>query len=426
MPRLQEEGSGPVHGFWMSTVGSARPTETGTVHQPTGLDLAMKLHYIKAVYIYSAEMTRDLTVMHVKETFFTVFDQISWITGRLRRRDSGRPFIKCNDCGTRVVESQCDLTVDEWLCVPDRSVDESLVYHQPVGPELAYSPLIYIQMTRYKCGGLALGLSWAHIMGDPFSLSHIFSLWTRALAGEVIYCPQTSGSRRGFPKPNSTGKEPNSIKQVDPVGDLWVAPNKTKMTTYSFKVTVNDIKTNFPAKGFEFEILSGILWKCIAKARGDSELVTITIVRSDPNELKPRAVRNCQMISSVHVDFSVAEADLEEIVKSIGEATDERFWIDEIGERDDGVLDFVVYGAELTFVDLTQVDFYEAKIRETSPVSVYCNVQGIGDEGAVVILPAAKEGERVVTVTLPEAEMDKVKCELKKCGLITPLVNGGG
>lgn len=146
MPRLQEEGSGPVHGFWMSTVGSARPTETGTVHQPTGLDLAMKLHYIKSVYIYSAETTRDLTVMHVKETFFTVLDQISWITGRLRRRDSGRPFIKCNDCGTRVVESQCDLTVDEWLCAPDRSVDESLVYHQPIGPELAYSPLIYIQV----------------------------------------------------------------------------------------------------------------------------------------------------------------------------------------------------------------------------------------------------------------------------------------
>lgn len=132
--------------LWMSTVGSARPTETGTVHEPTGLDLAMKLHYIKAVYIYSAETARDVTVMHVKETFFTVFDQISWITGRLRRRDSRRPFIKCNDCGARFVESQCDLTVDEWLRVPDRSVDGSLVYHIPVGPELAYSPLIYIKV----------------------------------------------------------------------------------------------------------------------------------------------------------------------------------------------------------------------------------------------------------------------------------------
>ncbi|KAL0656006.1 hypothetical protein Bca4012_076590 [Brassica carinata] len=369
----------------MSTVGSARPTETGTVHQPTGLDLAMKLHYIKSVYIYSAETTRDLTVMHVKETFFTVLDQISWITGRLRRRDSGRPFIKCNDCGTRVVESQCDLTVDEWLCAPDRSVDESLVYHQPIGPELAYSPLIYIQMTRFKCGGLAIGFSWAHIIGDPHSLSHFFNLWTRALAGEQIYFPKTSDLERCFQNPNSTGKEPVSIKRVDPVGDLWVAPTKS---------------------------------------RGEPEPVTITIIRSDPNGLKPRVVRNSQMISSVHVDFSVAEAKLEEIVKAIGKATDERSEINKIGESDDGALDFVVYGAKLTFVDMSEVGFYDAKVKDTSPRSVYCNVQGIGDDGEVVVLPAAVEEEMVVTVTLPEDEIEKVKWELKKCGLIKALING--
>lgn len=40
----------------------------------------------------------------------------------------------------------------------------------------------------------------------------------------------------------------------------------------------------------------------------------------------------------------------------------------------------------------------------------YCNVQGIGDDGAVVVLPAAKVEKRVVTVTLPDDEMEKVKC----------------
>ncbi|ESQ37267.1 hypothetical protein EUTSA_v10002536mg [Eutrema salsugineum] len=428
MGRLQEEGSGPVHGFRLSTVSASRPTETDTTQELTGLDLALKLHYLKAVYIYSAETARDLTVTHVKGPLFTVFDQIPWITGRFRRHDSGRPFIKCNDCGTRFVESHCDLTVEEWLRVPNRSVDESLVYHQPVGPELAYSPLVYIQMTRFKCGGLAFGLSWAHIMGDPFSLSHFFNLWTRALAGEEIYSPKTSDLERGFLNPNSTGKEPDSIKRVDPVGDLWVAPSNNKMTTYSFNVTVHEIQPHFPANGDKqippFEILSGIIWKCIAKARRESEPVTITIIRSDPNGLKPRAVRNSQMISSVRVGFSVADANLEEIVKSIGEATDERSEIDAIGESDDGVSDLIVYGAKLTFVDLSEVDFYEAKVREASPESVYCNVQGIGDGGAVVVLPAAEVEERVVTVTLPDEEMEKVKWELKNCGLITALVNG--
>lgn len=91
-------------------------------------------------------------------------------------------------------------------------------------------------MTRFKCGGLAIGFSWAHIIGDPHSLSHFFNLWTRALAGEQIYFPKTSDLERCFQNPNSTGKEPVSIKRVDPVGDLWVAPSNSKMTTYSFNV----------------------------------------------------------------------------------------------------------------------------------------------------------------------------------------------
>ncbi|KAJ0254717.1 Protein ECERIFERUM 26-like [Hirschfeldia incana] len=424
MGRLQEEGSSPIHSFRLSSVSAFRPTETGMTHEPNGLDLAMKLHYLKVVYIYSAETARDLTVMHVKGSLFQLFVHIPWIIGRFRRHDSGRLFIKCNDCGTRFVESQCDLTVEEWLRVPDRSVDESLVYHQPVGPELAYSPLIYIQMTRFKCGGLAFGLSWAHIMGDLFSLSHFFNLWSRTLACEEISWPKPSNLQRGFPDPTSVDREPGSIKQVDPVGDLWVAPNNSRMTTYSFSVIITDIKSDFPANINEFEILSGIIWKCIAKAGGKPVPVAITIIRPDPNGLKHRAVRNAQMINSVHVDFSVAEASLEEIVKAIGGATDETFMINELGERDDGVLDFIVYGAKLTFVDMSEVDFYEAKVKEASPTSVYCNVQGIGDEGTVVVFPAAEEEERVVTVTLPEDEMEKVKGELKKCGLIKALSNG--
>lgn len=147
MGRAQEQGHGLIYNIRLSTVGATRATETGTTHEPTGLDLAMKLHYLKAVYIYSSETARDLTVTHVKEAMFVLFDQIAWTTGRFSRRDSGRPYIKCNDCGTRFVEGECSLTVEEWFGKPDRSVDEFLVYHQPIGPELAFSPLIYVQVT---------------------------------------------------------------------------------------------------------------------------------------------------------------------------------------------------------------------------------------------------------------------------------------
>ncbi|XP_019098110.1 PREDICTED: protein ECERIFERUM 26 [Camelina sativa] len=428
MGRSQEQGQGqgPIHSIRLSTVGAARPTETGTTHEPTGLDLAMKLHYLKAAYIYSPETARDLTVRHMKESMFMLFDQIAWTTGRFSRRDSGRPYIKCNDSGTRFVEGQCNLTVEEWLSQPDRSVDEFLVYHQPIGPELTISPLIYVQLTRFKCGGLGLGLSWANIIGDSSSLFYAFNLWTKAITGEKIHAPTPSKGDRSFQSPNPTVKDPVSIKRVDPVGDLWVTPNNKKMATYCFNLSVADqISPHFPANGGNsvpvFEIISGIIWKCIAKVRAEPEPVTVTIIKNDPNDLKPNnAIRNSQVISSVQVDFPVAEATVEELVRAMGEAMDERFGIEEIGGSCDGNLDFVVYGAKLTFVDLSGEDLYGARVMGKSPDSVYCNVEGVGEEGLVVIYVAAKSEERVVTVTLPEEEMERVKLEFKKCGLIAP------
>ncbi|KAJ0245523.1 Protein ECERIFERUM 26 [Hirschfeldia incana] len=424
MGRSQQkgQGQGPIYNMKLSSVGATRATETGTTHEPTGLDLAMKLHYLKAAYIYTPEMARDLSLTDVKEAMFKLFDQIAWTTGRLWRNSSGRPYIKCNDCGARFVEGECNFTVEEWLSKPDRSVDEFLVYHQPVGPELPFSPLIYVQMTRFKCGGLAFGLIWANIMGDSFSLLYVFNLWAKALSGEKIYAPETSTTDRRFLNPNPTAKVPESIKRVDPVGDLWITPNNKKMASYCFNLSVADqISPHFPANGDDqipaFEILAGIIWKSVAKVREDPEPLTVTIIRKDPNDLKPtRSIRNGQMISSAHVDFPVAEATVEELVRCIERATDERCGIEEIGES----MDFVVYGAKLTFVDLSEVDLYDAKVMGKSPESVYCNVEGVGEEGLVVVYAAAKPEERVVTMTLPEEEMERVKSEFKKCGLIAP------
>lgn len=277
-------------------------------------------------------------------------------------------------------------------------------------------------MIRFKCGGLGLGLSWANIIGDSFSLFYAFNLWAKLITGEKIHVPTLSKGDRRFQSPNPTVKDPDSIKRVNPVGDLWVTPNDKKMANYCFKIVVADqIQPHFPAKGADpipvFEITAGIIWKCIAKVREEPKPVTVTIIKKDPNDLKPNAIRNSQVISSVQVDFPVADATVEELVKAMREAKDERSGIEEIGESCYGNLDFVVYGAKLTFLDLSGEDLYEAKVMGKSPESVYCNVEGIGEEGLVVVYAAAKSEERMVTVTLPEEEIERVKLEFKKFGL---------
>ncbi|XP_039055427.1 protein ECERIFERUM 26-like [Hibiscus syriacus] len=215
-----------VYNIKLSSVGPGRVTGSDVVHDLTGLDLAMKLHHLKAVYLFTSHAAEGLNVKSIKEAMFYWCNDYFMTCGRIRRSEpSGRPYIKCNDCGIRFVEGVCDKTMDEWLEMEDDSRWNSLVYHRAIGPELTFSPLVYFQVTWFKCGGISLGISWAHLLGDAFSLSNFINNWGQCMAtleanGFPTVAPR---SLTGVPKP-----EPLSAKQANQVGDLWVIANNCK------------------------------------------------------------------------------------------------------------------------------------------------------------------------------------------------------
>ncbi|OMP11829.1 Transferase [Corchorus capsularis] len=138
-----------VYNIRLSSVGPARATGTDVILELSGLDLAMKLHYLKGVYFFSSEAVEGLTVMNIKEVMFYFFNDYYVTCGRVKRTESGRPYIKCNDCGVRFVEGLCDKTIDEWLEMADDSLQNLLVYHRAIGPELSFSPSVYLQVITF-------------------------------------------------------------------------------------------------------------------------------------------------------------------------------------------------------------------------------------------------------------------------------------
>uniref|UniRef100_A0A2P2L8L2 Transferase family protein n=1 Tax=Rhizophora mucronata TaxID=61149 RepID=A0A2P2L8L2_RHIMU len=138
-----------IYNIKLSSVVPCRITGSDVVSEPNGVDLAMKLHYLKGVYFFGSQESQDMTITRIKESMFHWLNDYYMVCGRFRRSDTGRPYIKCNDCGVRVVEAQCDKTVDEWLELKDRSLDHLLVYHLPIGPELTLSPPLYVQVTFF-------------------------------------------------------------------------------------------------------------------------------------------------------------------------------------------------------------------------------------------------------------------------------------
>ncbi|KAJ8449663.1 hypothetical protein Cgig2_001319 [Carnegiea gigantea] len=432
-----EKNEALIYGKRLSSVGPARVTGD-LMYEPSNMDLAMKLHYLRVVYLFEVEAMEVLTMPRFKEAIFEWLCYYYESCGRLRREDThGRPYIKCNDCGIRFVEVKSSKTLQEWLQLGDHSLQHRLlVPDHVVGPELAFSPLVFIQMTALKCGGLAVGLSWAHILGDAFSVAEFMNLCGQFLKGlEATYpanlnkSPPNNAHKPS--KPSSTlGSGPLSLKQVSPVGDHWTFPTPCDMATFSFHVTATQL-AQLSTKTGPFAALSAAVWRAIAKVRCGPEPNTITVVtRGVANgKAEDSLLRNNQVVSSVEAHFHVATAHIDDLAMLIhNEAQDERAQIEEVVGQNPGGSDFIIYGSNPTFVDIGGADFYGFEVKGMKPRLVNCFVDGIGGGGVVLVLPSPKSGDhevddnngkigdegRIVTLILPKVYMEELKKELKE------------
>ncbi|GER41659.1 HXXXD-type acyl-transferase family protein [Striga asiatica] len=372
------EEKGLIYDVKLSSVGPGNVTGPDSIFEPGSMGLAMKLHYLRGVYYLERPAFEGLSTLEIKEPMFTWLNQYPPTCGRFRRAESGRPYVKCNDCG----------------------------------------------LTKFKCGAAAVGLSWAHVLGDAFSAAEYMNSLGRVATGCGPYRPINLSHTT--PKPvNSNGRpkvvaEPLSIKRVDPVGDNWTHSSSIKMETFSFNLThmqLSQIQTKLGGEFSSFEAISAIMWKCIAKTRvEDSEPKIVTICKREENN-KMSHLRNGQVVSVVSVDSSTALADPSKLASLVkNEAFDETYMIEEAMEREEGLADFIVYGANLTFVNLEEAGFYDFEYRGEKAVRVSYKMDGVGDKGLVMVLPGPKGEGRSIVVVVPENEINGLKLELEKEG----------
>lgn len=148
-----------VSGLRLSTVVPGRLTEDDTIHELQDIDLAMKLHYVNCLYFFEPtigdnknggddECKEVVNIGQLKLPMFSLLSAYNHVSGRMRGGEGERPYIKCNDCGVRIVEARSSRTVAEVIRMDDdQSVFDGLVYKMVLGPDLAFSPLVVLQVT---------------------------------------------------------------------------------------------------------------------------------------------------------------------------------------------------------------------------------------------------------------------------------------
>ncbi|KAI5011328.1 hypothetical protein ZWY2020_013465 [Hordeum vulgare] len=426
---LEGEATAAVHGHRLSTVVPSSVTEVEG-YELGDADLAFRLHYLRGVYYYAAgEVVRGVTTKVLKDPMFPWLDAYYPVAGRVRRpaddaapaaaeqqqqrgEASRRPYVKCNDCGVRIVEARCDRALDDWL--RDGAVDRVrlLCYDKVLGPELFFSPLLYVQVTNFKCGAMALGFSWAHLIGDVATATTCFNHWAKILGGKTPDAVTVNPRNEPQDRAPADAAVPRSVKPVGPIEDYWFVPAGVDMAGYSFHVTEPMLtrlqqQQEPAAAGGAFELISALLWQTVAKIRAGKEVKTVTVVRNDMSARSGNSLANEQRVGYVEAGSPPAKTDVPELAALLAKDV-----VDETAAVVAFPGDVVIYGANLTFVDMEQVDLYGLEIKGQRPAHVEYGMDGVGEEGAFLVQPDADGRGRVVTAVLPKDEAEALRAAL--------------
>ncbi|KAH9312445.1 hypothetical protein KI387_027480, partial [Taxus chinensis] len=252
----------PQHQLWLSN-----------------LDFFTQRHTVTA-YIYSADSHFNVCVLQtLKEALSKVLVYFYPLAGRLIFDAAGRIAVDCNGDGVVFVEAVTDSQVDDLKDLGSTSQLEPFIpaVNHSDGLLTAIPPLI-LQVTRFKCGGIALGLKISHILVDGTSALHFVKTWCDIARGSDVRLPpiidRSALRARNPPQPSFVHHE-----YAPPPSFIDREKTKQEVSFERFTLSkdqVNSLKEKALDKHTQkpyttFEALAAHVWKCCCAARDLSE-----------------------------------------------------------------------------------------------------------------------------------------------------------
>ncbi|KDP38698.1 hypothetical protein JCGZ_04051 [Jatropha curcas] len=269
----------------------------------SNIDLFLQRSQNSKVYIYKSN-TDSFDIKLLKEALRKVLVQFYPVAGRLGRDDKGRLQINCNGDGVLFIEAETDSTVEELG--GDLMLNEQILQ---LIPSIDYSktdilssfPLLVLQVTKFRCGGLSLGTQWHHILSDGSGYILFAKAWCEIARGLLVSHPpfidRTILRNQVTRKPKFQHFE---YDKLPPVNNTDPTQNNTR--TELFNITLEQLnalkskvqeensnngygKTKFSS----YEILTAHIWRCTCKARGlsNDQATKLNIAVDGRSRLKP-------------------------------------------------------------------------------------------------------------------------------------------
>ncbi|KAF8118262.1 hypothetical protein N665_0005s0030 [Sinapis alba] len=254
-------------------------------------DLVGTITHVPTVYFYNkpSELFHGNVVETLRNSLSRTLFHFYPMAGRLRWLPRGRLELDCNAEGVSFMEAESEAKLSDFNDFSPTPEFEKLVPQVNYKHPIENIPLFLAQVTRFKCGGISLGVSISHAVVDGQSAFHFLSEWGRIARGEPLetipildrkilwtgeplptFASPPQCERKGFEQPPLLIGETDNVEERKKKTTVEIL-KLSKIQLEKLRNRVNTSEYADPARGFtRYETVAGHVWRCASKARGHS------------------------------------------------------------------------------------------------------------------------------------------------------------
>ncbi|BAT76760.1 hypothetical protein LR48_Vigan627s002300 [Vigna angularis] len=291
----------PIEATWCGRVALSEWDQTG------------KVTHVPFIYFYRLPQNclsqYNTIASTLKDSLSRVLVPFYPLAGRLHWTNNGRLEIDCNATGVRFIEAESSSTLQHLADFSSCSEHHYLVpavdyYSLPIH-EL---PLVLVQLTKFKCGGICIGVTLSHAVVDGPSALHFVCEWARLSRGEPLRTVPFLDRkilRAGEPPlvpltkchvhtefndpPFLLGRTDNREEREKETTMDFVKISKTQIERLQKRANESSPRPRNDRGYSRYESVTGHIWRCASKAREhkENQPTVLTVIVDSRGRMKP-------------------------------------------------------------------------------------------------------------------------------------------
>ncbi|KAK3183897.1 hypothetical protein Dsin_031183 [Dipteronia sinensis] len=256
-----------------STVEAAQDTPKQSLWA-SNIDLVMVRAHTPRLFFYKPTAS-SINGNLLKEALSKALVLFYPLAGRLGYDENGRIEIQCNGKGVLFVEAHTDSSFHHLNDFTPTSHFSQLLPQPDYSAHISSYPLLLVQVTYFKCGGIVLGVGLHHILTDRDSTFNFINTWagiTRGITPSITPIHDRTPLRaRVPPHPTFHHIEYDPSPSMNNK-NINTSSNSEPTSVAISKITLEHLKTLKTKSRTEcysnYEVLAAHIWRCTCKARG--------------------------------------------------------------------------------------------------------------------------------------------------------------